>query len=1134
MPMPIPSQIFTERSRSLLGCAVAFALVSGAAAIVAAQAPRKTPSPAVVRVWEDTMVLPTYEEGLPDVNAPFDIFTGPRFNYPYTLRTSLTTTRTPRRWRTLNLENEYLRCTVLPDLGGHLYTCVDKMNGQDLFYANSAIKFANVAYRGAWAALGIEFNFPVSHNWMTVSPVDYAIVSHPDGSGSIWIGNIDRVYGGQWRVELTLRPRRAVLEQHTSLYNRSARRHRFYWWTNAAVRVQDDSRILHPTKYTAAHGFAAVDTWPVDAHGVDNSVVRNHTTGPVSLFSHGSHEPYIGVYHPSTRSGVVHYSSPINLPAKKFWSWGSDPDGLDWRVALSDDKSAYVEVQAGLFRNQETYEFLEPQETIAFDEYWLPLREIDGLARASSDAALNLTRTPEDAEHVALDAAFTVTRPVVNGHVRVSDGTRVVAEEPLSTDPSRVVRRTFHHLPAATRYTFDVRDSGGTLVSHTEDTYDFVPSSEITTGPQRLPQLPPASAQSEAQVVEAGRLAELDGKLLDAYAAYERGLERTPDSFALSKAAGRLAVHLERPDEALAHFTRAEARVSNDPEVEYYLGEAYLLNDDIPHATPHLILAQQRSAFRAAARFELARLDARAGHLAEAARLLAEIGAEFPDAVRPGQAHVAVLRHLQRADEARRTLEKWRRVDPTSNGLRYESVLLGLGGRDAALWAHLASDPDRLLEMSTDYFGLSFFDDAATLLARRLPHGDGVISEPGTPAAEVNPLIAYYRGYARQRSGQSPDADFDAARGMPTTYIFPNRWETGRVLEAALARRADDATARFLLGSWYLSGGRVQPALEAWMAARKLNARLPGLHRNLGLTLLLALDKPDEAVDAFREGLDADPHNIGVYVGIDQAMSLTGHSAEERAAALARYPNADAMPAMLSFKLALALAEAGKFADAERVFVNRFFAREEGGTNVRQVYLEVQLLHARAAAAAGEGEGGCGEALGILDGMRSPVEGLAFTRDGLAPFLDGGRLRYERGVIEARCGRRDAARTDWQSVLKSGATFPFVDITYAYRSAQRLCDGVNEARSEADCRAAVSREWQPRLEEALAAAARRADLLGTSVPGAIRNAQGLLLASLGRGDEARQRFREALRANDTMLSHHLAREGLQAVAAAAR
>jgi hypothetical protein len=110
---------------------------------------------------------------------------------------------------------------VLPDLGGHLYSCVDKANGEDLFYANGSIKKARVSYRGAWTALGIEFNFPVSHNWVTVSPVDYALQRSPDGSASIWVGNQDRVYGMQWRVALILRPGQARLEQDVALYNPS-------------------------------------------------------------------------------------------------------------------------------------------------------------------------------------------------------------------------------------------------------------------------------------------------------------------------------------------------------------------------------------------------------------------------------------------------------------------------------------------------------------------------------------------------------------------------------------------------------------------------------------------------------------------------------------------------------------------------------------------------------------------------------------------------------------------------------------------------------------------------------------------------------------------------------------------------
>src|SRR5882724_1025375 len=442
-----------------------------------------TPAPPV-RLWEDSQVIPTSEEGLPDPNPPFDLFTtSGRFNYPYTLRHNLVDRRVPRKWRTLNLENEYLKCTVLPDLGGHLYTCIDKINGASMFYANPSIKFARIAYRGMWAALGIEFNFPVSHNWMTVSPVDFAMKRERDGGASIWVGNIDRVYGMQWRVQLTLHPGCACLEQKTTLYNRSNARHRFYWWTNAAVEVWDDSRIRYPMEFTSGHGFADIDTWPVNLAGVDQSIVGNQKYGPVSRFSYASREPYMAVYHPRTQSGVVHYSSPLDLPTKKIWSWGNDEDGLDWRTALSDNDSAYVEVQAGLFRDQETYGFLEPQESRSFTECWIPIRELGGVSRANRDAVLNLNRRAVSSDTVAVDVILNVTRELRNARVSVLDGLQTIAFARASLSPRKTFRKIFSGLPLSATYTIELRNELGEIIlQHTEGKYDFASRENIQTG----------------------------------------------------------------------------------------------------------------------------------------------------------------------------------------------------------------------------------------------------------------------------------------------------------------------------------------------------------------------------------------------------------------------------------------------------------------------------------------------------------------------------------------------------------------------------------------------------------------------------------------------------------------------------
>src|SRR4030095_16302489 len=106
--------------------------------------------------------------------------------------------------------------------------------------------------------------------------------------------------------------------------------------------------------------------------------------------------------------GKDHVADRSELPTHKVGSWGADRDAATWRTALSDDDSAYVELQSGLFRNQETYAFLEPQESVHFSEYWLPVRDLGGISRANANAVVYLDRPASGRLRVALD----VTRDI--------------------------------------------------------------------------------------------------------------------------------------------------------------------------------------------------------------------------------------------------------------------------------------------------------------------------------------------------------------------------------------------------------------------------------------------------------------------------------------------------------------------------------------------------------------------------------------------------------------------------------------------------------------------------------------------------------------------------------------------------
>ena len=681
---------------------------------------RAAPAPEGVRVWEGTQQLPTYLEGPANPNAPFDLFTFGRFNYPYPLRDALTDRRDAVAWRSLHLENEYLRLTVLPDLGGHIYSCLDKRTGRQMFYANTAIKKALIGYRGAWAAFGVEFNFPVSHNWVSMSPVDFSIAQHPDGSASIAVGNTDQVYRTRWRVELQLQPGSTLLEQRVELYNAGDVRHRYYWWSNGAVQAWEDSRLVYPTELMGTHGFTSIEPWPIDRQGRDISVIRNQTDGPVSLFTYGTREGFVGVYHPRTSSGTVHLADPSELPVHKVWSWGNDRDAATWREALSDDNSGYVELQAGLFRNQETYAFLEPQESVRFTEYWLPVRDLGGITRATRDAVMHVEKVAPGRLRFALD----VTRDLPDARLTLKTGD--AADSSVVTLSPREVWRTD---VAGSSFSFELADRAGhVLLRQTDDRFDRTPASAVRVGPQPGMRVRRTASSSPAEIVESGTLDELEGRRLVALAAYREGLTRYPTSVPLLKAAGRLAVALgwadaqppgERKEGAAEWLEAALTRNTTDFEVQYYLGLAQMAAGQVGDARRLLESAARFRATRVPATLQLARLLARDGKLAEALEVVQAVAPESLRAVALGTLEVSLLRRLDRLPDARERARYWTTVDPTSSLLRHESALLGTA--DGGLWAHLAVDANRVLDVVDHYVTFGDYEDALAVLERQFP-----------------------------------------------------------------------------------------------------------------------------------------------------------------------------------------------------------------------------------------------------------------------------------------------------------------------------------------------------------------------------------------------------------------------------
>jgi len=554
-----------------------------------------------------------------------------------------------------------------------------------------------------------------------------------------------------------------------------------------------------------------------------------------------------------------------------------------------------------------------------------------------------------------------------------------------------------------------------------------------------------------------------------------------------------LAATLLRSDEAARFLEPVHRRDTSDTEISYYLGLAYDALGDIRHAQMAYEEALRLPQFRAAAAVHLGELLAREGDLPSAARYLAESLRASPDDLRSAEELVALLYALGEIPKAHAlALESLARF-PLSYFLREEA-----GDPDLR---HLANDANRVLNIAAQYMRLGLYQRALGVLSREYPAATPDESEPGALAPQNHPMVAYFRGYCREKLGQSGSVDYSAASRLSTAYVFPNSAEEITVLKAALKANSADATAHYLLGTFYFSRGLADAALSEWAEARRFNPQIPVLDASTGLALLRVKNDPERALAAFRDGLRSDPNNVAVYFGLDQTLSLLGRAPRERVEALEEYPDPANMPSGLIFELILNLAEAGNYERAMALFQNRFFPREEGGTNVRQVWIEVQLQRSLALA----NQGRCAEALDVAEHFGSEVAGLAFTRDGLEPILKSARTNYLLGSAYLRCGKSAEAQARFAAAASSDSA---PELRWAWSAAQKLPGFDPE-------------QWQKRLESALKQAE---ETSGTNNLSAwwFYN-MGSLQQALGRTAEADATLQKVFLLPDHMLVYHLTR-----------
>ena len=201
---------------------------------------------------------------------------------PYLMQDRYTRERKLLSLKSLVLENEYLKVTVLPEYGGRIHAIYDKVLGEELLFTNPVIQPGNLAIRNAWLSGGIEWNFGlIGHAPTTCDNVYVAKLDDGEGNEFIRIYEFERNKSAFWQLDLHLPDGSKHLMCHVRLMNPFDTATTTYWWTNIAVIDDFKTRILASNRYVMSFnkGLCCYDRLPEISQmpGIDATYPCNAT-----------------------------------------------------------------------------------------------------------------------------------------------------------------------------------------------------------------------------------------------------------------------------------------------------------------------------------------------------------------------------------------------------------------------------------------------------------------------------------------------------------------------------------------------------------------------------------------------------------------------------------------------------------------------------------------------------------------------------------------------------------------------------------------------------------------------------------------------------------------------------------------
>ena len=980
-----------------------------------------------VETWTGELTLPTYP-WFDDVNPIFaELDDG--IYYPYTRQDHLATKQHDRTYKAWFLENEYLKVTCLPELGGRIFSVLDKTTGQEMFHTNKEIKPALIAMRGAWISGGIEWNSgPHGHTVTVVSPVDVTARRNGDGSATLLIANTEKIFHTRWEVILTLHPGKAFLDETISIENPTDGTHPYYFWNCTAFPNLPGTRFIYPMTLGTDHAGTSFYSWPVH-EGRDLSWLKNYPTMS-SIFAYECVFDFFGSYDVDLDRGLVSYANHHELKGKKAWTWGKDDFGVVSQQSLSDAgpvHAQYIEVQSGPLLTQADYGMLEPRQKVQWQEFWYPVHGLgNGFEYATRDAAVQAKRSEQ-----ALELRLIGTGAFPEAWCSLEQGEKTLLKQPVPLSPSKAVTVTLDTPPAGPiRVRLLSKDGAELLNYETPLAIPIVTAPDLTKKPAR----PDGAPTADEKYLE-GRLADSQSNPAAARTGYEAALALDPLHVASLLGLATLDIEDARYDDALDRARKAAARDPECGKAWYLLGVAQLQRGQTADAIV--------SGYKAAGTLDaialgyalVGRACMRQGDYAQAVRSFERAHTEAPGDART-RACLAAARIAMGSESA---CPVQAGVPPLDFVLRAALALADEPSRDALLTdlGTICGEPEfNLLEIAAFYADLGLYRAAMLLLQDAM---DGRV--PGLkPCTEYLYRLAHYQ----QLAGEPKEAvkTLKKAAKLPADFVMPAGADSLAALQFAVDTRPGDVNARLLLGLALAGLHRMNEAIPCWEATVQRNPKLSVPWRLLARKAEKAGDLA-QAEGYLRRAVNARPRDQVLYCDLARVLCALNRRTEA-IRIVERMPKAE----FPRFDIILWLAESynaeKRYDDCIHLLESAQLSNWEGQTTPHDLFVAALLARGKLRF----------DTQRFAEALADFQLALTYPANlgvGAKYKLTDAELRYWEGKTLLALGRTSEARAAWETgaaqITSKDPDHLFITVSSAQdEHVQRCADALNELK----------------------------------------------------------------------------------------